>query len=203
MHKKIIVAFGLAALSSFAIAQVTFYQPDKLVRNITGFDGRQIEIQTTFNPPVSPQGILIFKIGDETALEVANHTMTAIERFTTRFRMKQGEKIVLTIKTSSETKVFDFKPVIETDYTPPTSDEYSPKPIYSTKIASLYGARKGDCVHLITGISNSGPKKPAGFEIETDFGKIRLQSSARISTNPLFTVGATSETNLCKLNIFD
>lgn len=201
--------FGIALFFGLFIspvsADVYFYQPDKLAGDLTGYDGRQIQIQLKFSRPIKPEESAQLLVNNEMVLTLANKSTRDLTRFTTRLRLYKSDKITVKVSGTSDDQTSTFSPTVATDYSPPSKDEYSPQPMVrraaSQQMKDVYGAEVGDCMYLLLGISNSGDTKPKEFELKTDVGSIRISSSDRISTNPFFVIGSDSVYTKCELNI--
>ena len=79
-----------------AFANVTVFQPDNIL-SFTGYNGRNIQIELTFQKPLENAESFELLIGDKKILGIKNDTRTGLERFTTRLRFNKDE--VLTVKT--------------------------------------------------------------------------------------------------------
>lgn len=193
------------AVSVSATAQISVHQPDKLSGNITGYDGRQIQLQLAFSKHLGNDERLTILVNEKLALQITNQSSLPLSRFTTRLRLNRGDTIHASIQHKDGSHKTTFVPTVASDYLPPSKDEFAPNPritkVSLPQMKALFGAEIGDCLYLLLGVSNTGSAKPREFELGTNFGLVRIVSSEYLSTNPLFSIGGTKEFSTCEINI--
>lgn len=200
---------SLTLLPDSGYAQsVSVRQPEILPGGIINQDGREIQLQLTFSNPLSVGSSLSVEIADQTVFKLHNRTSLPLTRFTTRLRLKAGESLELRRSDEDVSAKTVFQPVVSRGHSDPVTDEYKPAPRIRSvagccAMQSTYGAETGDCVYLILGVSNSGASAPKWFELKTDAGSVFIDSSNRIASNPLFSIGSSRKFSQCDLSIMN
>lgn len=192
----------ISVLSTNALANVTINQPDKVL-GFTGYDGKNIQLQFEFQKPIESGESVDLLIGNRRVLVIKNETSNKLERFTTRFRFNRDE--VLTIKTSGKNPTStNYTPTVSSDFALPTKDSFNTQArasVVSEQLAKSYNSKTGDCIYLMTGISNSGSEVPKSFNIKINGGSVFVESSDRISTSPFFIVGLNETAKSCEISV--
>lgn len=201
---KIIKSFFLAitVFSTGAFANVTVNQADKVL-GFTGYDGKSIQLSLDFQKPIESGESVDLLIGTKKVLVIKNETGNKLERFTTRFRFNKEE--VLTIKTAGKNPTSTtYTPTVSSDFVLPTKDSFNTQArasVVSDELAKAYNSKTGDCIYLMTGISNTGSEVPKSFNIKINGGSILVQSSERVSTSPFFIVGLNETAKSCEISV--
>lgn len=198
MIKSVILLFSV--FLSFAVfGRTTIVQSEQLSGGETNKNGNAIQIAFNFDKPIQPNNFFEVYVGDKKAIDVTNLTDKTINKFITRLRLNQGEKIGLRVQGWGGA-IITYSPEVSSNYVPPNKDEFNLRlraSVVNEQIAKSYGAAIGDCVYLFSGVSNSGQKTPKIISLKSNFGEVKVESTERISSSPFFLVGLSGEANSC------
>jgi hypothetical protein len=197
MKKLLFVILSTLVTNVFSNVIVT--QPDKIL-GLTGYDGRNIQLEFQFSKSIEKNQTVDFFINNKKILSMTNETNQQIERFATRLRFNKDETLVIKTIDSST----NFVPTVATNYVVPTNNSYQPQPrtsVISEQIAKAYNAKIGDCIYMISGVSNSGNQVPTKFIIKINNENVIVDSSDRVAINPWFVVGIKETAKSCDIFI--
>lgn len=202
MKKIQLIILALIAISTTTYANVIVNQPDKIL-GFTGYDGKNIQLQFEFQKPIENNESVELLIGDKKILSIKNETGNKLERFTTRLRFNKDE--TLTIKTNGRNPTTtSYAPTVSSDFALPPKDSYNTQArasVVSEELAKNYSSKSGDCIFLLSGISNSGNQVPKSFTLKVNGANVVVQSSERVSTSPFFIVGLNETAKSCEISV--
>lgn len=200
---KKIYTILLMLLSSSAYSNIEVLQPKTFGGNFTNSSGNVIELAFIFNEPILTNEKVEFFIGDKKILSLTNETKNSLERFLGRFRFNKDD--VLNVKTSNKNLNTSFKPNIITDIDLSKESPITPKiltRVVSDNLKKIFTNTKiGDCIFLVNGVSNTGNDMPKKFIVLVDSEKVIIDSSDRVSSSIVFSVGFDKTTTSCDVKV--
>ena len=201
MIKNIFLLIAITWVNTSS-AQAVIIQPENIAGAFPNRDGKAIQLVFNFDKPIQPSQFFEIYVGEKKAMDVINLTNIKIIKFITRLRLNKGEKISLRID-GSNGSTLSFIPEVTLDSVP-VKEEYNPSiraSVVNESLAKTYGASVGDCVYLLTGISNSGPRVPKTIALKSNHGEVKITSSDKVSFSPFFLVGLSETSNQCSASI--
>ena len=119
--------------------------------------------------------------------------------------MKINEELNILVKYPDQNYNYKFKPTISKDFELPSLDVYNPSikalKVESSQMKESFGSIPGDCLFLATNVSMTGDKFMRSALAAQAVGNIKITTTDRISTNPLFGIGTTPQAKKCELKI--
>jgi hypothetical protein len=200
--KKLIYALSLTLVCSSVSADISITQADKIL-GFTGYDGKQIQIQFEFQNPIENNESVVLSIDNKKILSVKNQSTKKLERFTTRLRFNKDESVAVNT-VAKKTTTLTFTPTVSSNFELPNKDSFSSQArasVVSEAIAKSYGAKKGDCIFLFGGISNTGAKLPKLFTVTINGESMTIESSERLASNPFFIIGINEIASSCEIAV--
>jgi hypothetical protein len=198
---KKLLALLIFTVSTNSYSSISVTQPDKFGGNFINNNGNVIELSFKFLEPVKSNESVYFYINNNKILTLTNNTNTLLERFLGRFRFNKDE--TLTIKTDKNTVTFKPNVISDIDLkdVKNVSQKHLTRIISDTLKNTFPTTNLGDCIFLINGISNTGESKPEKFIFDTNFGKVSIDSSDRVSGSILFSIGFDKIITSCNSEI--
>ena len=199
--KKVAFTF-LFLISGLVNANVDIFQPNTIL-SFQNNNGRQIQVEFLFKKPLKPGESFLIKIANQKAILVTNKTNTSLERFSTRFRANKGDRLDLEVNYKDGVYKENKSLNVAVDYSSFGKDEYSLQPRISiaNEQTKPYNSQIGDCLYLLSGISNTGGQVPEIIYLLSHGGEFVIESSPKLSNSPFFIIGGDIKATNCQVKV--
>lgn len=204
-NMKIIGAVFLVCFSTLVYSNVEITQPNIISgSNRLNSHGNVIELFFSFKEPILTNERIDFYVDSKKILSLTNETKNSLERFSGRFRFNKDD--VLIVKSTNKISyTTSFKPNVVADIVligPTVSSTKITTRVVNENIKKFNPNTKiGDCIFIVNGYLNEDKVNPEKFIVSVDSEKVIIDSSDRVSSSMVFSIGFSNVVSSCNATV--